>query len=399
MQQQQRSQTTWLGVLLLSSGHLAVDFFGTILSPALPAISQRMGLSLAMAGMALSIPSTIGAFMQPVAGMILDALGSRLSLVYLAVAWSAVFTSLIGIAPNFVILVTVATLGSLSISTYHPLGAVLINQQTREHRSLAMSIYSAAGTLGTAISPALVFPLTRLYGPPILTLLIIPGLLFSGALALSRKRWALPNIQVARKERFSWNQLANVLRPVMTLNIVSALRAWAHMAIVAYMAFYLPERGFSDWATGAAISLHIVTGALACIPAGLLADRVGIRSVFAGCLMLAGLFTAGIVLFDSWLLLWVCIILSGTFIHATFPLAIVLSQDLLPDHQGLAAGLSMGFSFGLGALALPLTGLVGDVYGLAWTFLGSALILLLSAMLVPSIRQAAKKDIGLETIR
>ncbi len=395
MHEQNGAITTWVGVLLISSGHLAVDFFGSIMSPAMPAIAERMGLSLAMSGLAVSIPSTLGAFMQPVTGMLMDALGSRMSLIYLAVAWSSLFTSLIGVAPNFIILVTVATLGSLSISAYHPLGAVVVNHQTRRHRSLAMSIYSAAGTLGCAVAPALVFPLTSRYGAPVLTFFLIPGFLAAIGLVLSRKRWAFSNGPARSGQRFSWAQLVAALRPVVTLNIVGALRAWAHMAIVAYMAFYLPQRGFGDWATGAAISLHIVAGALACIPAGLLADRIGIRTVFAGCLALAGLSTAGIVLFDNPLLLWGCIILSGTVIHATFPLAIVLSQDLLPAHQGLAAGLSMGFSFGLGALALPLSGWLGDVYGLEWTFLGSAVILMVSALLVPTIRQVMKEDKGL----
>ena len=394
--QQKRLSKTWIGVLLISSGHLTVDFYGSIMSPAMPAIAERMGLSLAMSGLAVSIPSTLGAFMQPVTGVLMDALGSRMSLVYIAIMWSALFTSMIGIAPNFIILVTAATLGSLSISAYHPLGAVVINNQTRQHRSLAMSIYSAAGTFGCAIAPALVFPLTSRYGAPVLVFLVIPGFLAALGLIMSRKRWAFSEEVVGRRERFTWNQLVEAFRPVLTLNIVGALRAWAHMAIVAYLAFYLPQRGFGDWATGAAISLHIITGALACIPAGLLADRIGIRSVFGGCLALAGLFTAGIVLFDNWILLWSCIILSGTVVHATFPLAIVLSQDLLPAHQGLAAGLSMGFSFGLGALALPLTGWLGDVYGLEWTFLGSAAILLLSAALVPTIRHSAKKEIGVE---
>jgi len=43
--------------------------------------------------------------------------------------------------------------------------------------------------------------------------------------------------------------------------------------------------------------------------------------------------------------------------------SIVIAQELVPHRAGMAAGLMLGFSYGLGGLCTPITGYIADTYG------------------------------------
>jgi FSR family fosmidomycin resistance protein-like MFS transporter len=169
-------------------------------------------------------------------------------------------------------------------------------------------------------------------------------------------------------------------RPLLVLNAVNGLRAWAHMAVVAYMAFYLQGRGWPDVYVGVAVSLHVLAGALGGMAGGAVSDRVGRRAVYTVSLVLAAALTIGIHL-TSGAPMWVCLALAGAAAQATFPVAVVLAQELMPTRAGLASGMTMGLAFGLGGLGLPLSGYMGDRFGLGAVFYTSALLLLVAAVL------------------
>lgn len=69
-------------------------------------------------------------------------------------------------------------------------------------------------------------------------------------------------------------------------------------------------------------------------------------------------------------------------VGATFPVLVVLSQELMPGNIGLASGISMGFAWGVAALGVFLNGLVADNFGWTWSFWIGNLILALAAVIV-----------------
>jgi FSR family fosmidomycin resistance protein-like MFS transporter len=72
---------------------------------------------------------------------------------------------------------------------------------------------------------------------------------------------------------------------------------------------------------------------------------------------------------------------SGAILLASFSVTIVLAQELLPRHLGLASGLILGLSFGTGGLGTAISGYMADHLGLYRTFLLLALVPLLGAAL------------------
>ena len=65
----------------------------------------------------------------------------------------------------------------------------------------------------------------------------------------------------------------------------------------------------------------------------------------------------------------------------TFGVTVVMGQEYLPGRIGLAAGVTMGLSIGLGGVGAPLLGLLADAGGLRTTMLAIAALPVLGLVL------------------
>ena len=64
------------------------------------------------------------------------------------------------------------------------------------------------------------------------------------------------------------------------------------------------------------------------------------------------------------------------------PGAIVWGQNFLPDNPGMASGMMLGLSFGLGGFGTMLTGSLAESIGLTWALALTGALLLISIILV-----------------
>jgi FSR family fosmidomycin resistance protein-like MFS transporter len=73
--------------------------------------------------------------------------------------------------------------------------------------------------------------------------------------------------------------------------------------------------------------------------------------------------------------------LVGAATVGTFGVTVVMGQEYLPARIGLAAGITMGLSIGLGGAGAPLLGLLADRAGLPVTMLVIAALPVLGLLL------------------
>ena len=64
----------------------------------------------------------------------------------------------------------------------------------------------------------------------------------------------------------------------------------------------------------------------------------------------------------------VALALVGAAVIGSFGITMVMSQEYLPRHIGMASGLSIGFSIGLGGVAAVILGAVADSIDLRTAF-------------------------------
>jgi FSR family fosmidomycin resistance protein-like MFS transporter len=129
-----------------------------------------------------------------------------------------------------------------------------------------------------------------------------------------------------------------------------------------------------------ALTVMLAAGAVGTLLMGPLADRFGRRAVLAWSmvvlcpLVLAFTFVgpyAGMAL----------LALVGAATVGTFGVTVVMGQEYLPGRIGLAAGVTMGLSIGLGGVGAPLLGLLADAGGLRTTMLAIAALPVLGLVL------------------
>jgi FSR family fosmidomycin resistance protein-like MFS transporter len=106
---------------------------------------------------------------------------------------------------------------------------------------------------------------------------------------------------------------------------------------------------------------------------GPLADRFGRRAVVAASMLLLPPLIYGFTLSGP-VLGMALLALVGAVTVGTFGVTVVMGQEYLPGRIGLAAGITMGLSIGLGGLGAPLLGLLADNAGLSVTMLVIAVL-------------------------
>jgi FSR family fosmidomycin resistance protein-like MFS transporter len=99
---------------------------------------------------------------------------------------------------------------------------------------------------------------------------------------------------------------------------------------------------------------------------GLLADRFGHKKVVlfslgASCpLLVLFLLSSGF-----WAFFWLT--LAGLILIFSFSVSMVMGQSFMPHNVGMASGLILGFSFGMGGLGAAILGLFADLWGVPTT--------------------------------
>jgi FSR family fosmidomycin resistance protein-like MFS transporter len=113
---------------------------------------------------------------------------------------------------------------------------------------------------------------------------------------------------------------------------------------------------------------------------GPLADRFGRRAVLAWSMLALAPLVLGFTLAGPYAGM-ALLALVGAATVGTFGVTVVMGQEYLPGRIGLAAGVTMGLSIGLGGVGAPLLGLLADVGGLRTAMLAIAALPILGLAL------------------
>ena len=86
--------------------------------------------------------------------------------------------------------------------------------------------------------------------------------------------------------------------------------------------------------------------------------------------------------------------LAGEATIATFAVTIVMGQEYLPGRLGVAAGVTIGLSIGLGGVGAPLLGLLADAHGLRLVFGTIAVLPLLALALTLMLPTSSPRSVA-----
>ena len=364
-----------LNLLLLTVAHFCVDSYATMLAPILPLVIERMGLSLASAGILGTIVSVCN-LSQPLLGIWADHMRRRW-LIIGGVGLATLFTPLMGIAPNYWVLVTVLCLGGFGVAAFHPQSFSLAGELSGSRRSFGLALFVFGGTMGLGITPLWVPFFAERVGLGWLPVVSIPGLLF---LLLVLRFVPLDNPHAATADKpdraTGFNGAA---RPLALITAVVILRSVTALGFAFFLVVLLSrERGLSLVESGVPLAAYNISGVVGALFFGYLGDRVNARPLIVGSLVFSVPALLAFLQIEG-PLSYIPLALGGGLVLASNSILDALAQELVPQRSGLASSLPLGFSWGLASLSLGPVGWFADTYGVTETLRWLALLPLVTA--------------------
>jgi FSR family fosmidomycin resistance protein-like MFS transporter len=366
----------------LTAGHLATDFAQGALPALLPYLVTEFHLSYLEAGTIILCATFANSIVQPLFGHWSDRRGATW-LLPAGPAVAGIGIGLLAFAPSFPAVLGCVILAGLGVAAYHPEATKHAAWIARDRPSAAMSLFSIGGNLGVALGPLVAGFVAASYGLHGAALLAIPGLMVGALMLVSIPRLLLDG--GAGHARAVASNAVDRVRELVILLAAVAARGYVYFALVSFIPL-LEERvrGHSADYGSRVLTLLLATGALGTLAFGPLADRIGARRMLLWSFVLCAPAVALYLANDGALGL-VGLAIAGTCLVSTFGVTVVLSQEYLPSRMGTAAGLSVGFSIGLGGIAAIGVGALADTFGLSaalWTtpvgaLVGAGLTLLL----------------------
>jgi FSR family fosmidomycin resistance protein-like MFS transporter len=372
--------------------HFVNDTYSSFIYPLLPLISLRLDLSPSQAFWLIPVYALFSNLLQPVYGLISDR-WLRRGFALSGPLLSAVFLSAMGVSNSFFALAMLLVVGGVGVGIFHPQAAAIAAHASGERRRIGMSMFSAAGTLGTAFGPLIVTRMIEYRGVE-----TTPWLALFGVAAVAFLFWSLPPLEKPSAAQLRANAeaggLARALQlasgPLLLLYIVTVIRAGTQILVNSYYPFLLKGQGASLGTIGDVLTIFLFAGGIGGLSGGFIAERVGGRAVTIFSGLLSGPFLiAGFLLPGTFGLSMLAI--GGCLLGATIPVNVAMAQELVPQRTATISALMMGFAWGVGSLAPrlfePLTSYIGGYRGV---MIIAAVMTIMSAGLAMWLPQDAR---------
>ncbi|HOL17655.1 MAG TPA: MFS transporter [Bacillota bacterium] len=358
-----------LVLILLGIGHMVVDMHGGSIPVLMLYLRDAFALSYTQVGLITLVSNLSSSVVQPLFGLSSD----RVNLPWLLPLGLAVTTvglALTGIVPHYYLALAAVFVSGLGIAAYHPEGSKIAHFAAGRKKSSAMSIYSFGGNLGHGLGPIVGNFFLGLWGLSGTLAFLAPGLITAAifyflqpkimsSTSEARELWRRQKESTlengAGKPAWSWG--------LFTLVVLVVFRSWIQYGIVTYLPFYYTDYMGGDTRVAAIlIAVFLISGAAGTLLGGPFADRFGAkRHLCLSMILMLPLFY--LLLQASGVEVIIIVALAGMVLISTFSPTVTMGQQYMPHHIGLASGLLIGFSIGLGGLGAPLLGLFADRYG------------------------------------
>lgn len=356
------------GVLLISLCHFIHDIYSSFLSPLLPLLIEKLSLSLTRAGL-LSTVMQIPALLNPLIGQWADRISTRW-FVILAPALTAIPMSLLGVAPNYGVLLLLLFITGISTALFHVPSPVMIAKLSGDLKGRGMSFFMTGGELARTAGPMAAVGGVALLGLEGFYPIMVFGVAASLWLYVTFKDVHIRSSKRPVPLKGTWKEMRFVLLPLAAILVA---RGFMHAAITTFLPTFVKLRTGDLWLAGISLTLVEAAGVLGVLASGFLSDRFGRRRILLISLIGAPISLGAFVWLDGWLR-FAALIVTGFTLLSTTPVMLAMVQENSVSSPAAANGIYMMISFLARSAVVVIVGFMGDLIGLQATYLCSALL-------------------------
>ena len=232
-----------------------------------------------------------------------------------------------------------------------------------------MGLFSLGGNAGMAAGSLLMAFLLTLPGGLHNTMyFVLPGLLVFGLMMKYMPEYKRVNLEhnlMVQEAKKSGAAFKIPYAGLALLLFFIFMRSTIHTGLSTYLPlFFINFRGVQPEFASLLVSCFLLGGVAGTYIGAVLSDRLGARRIILGSIMCS--------IPAIWLitnvthpqLVLAAVALAGFAIIGSFATTTILAQTMLPNNVGMAAGLTIGFSVGMGGFGVTLLGFLADYYGL-----------------------------------
>ena len=351
-------------IRLFGAGHLITDIYQGALPAMLPFLISEKHFSYATAAFLIFAANASSSIIQPVFGVYADKISLPWAL-GIGVLLGGIGLGPVGIVQNYYLIILLVALSGIGLALFHPEGARLTNRFAGENKTSAVSIFAAGGNIGFAVGPILTTTMVLAFGLKGTLILCIPAVVMGGILLYESKNFSnevssdkeLDNID-KKEEVDEWGAFG---RLTLTLLCRSTVFFGLNTFLTLYYMNILKQ---SEVQGSIALSTLIVVGAVGTLFAGKLSSKIGNKKLIIigySCLLPLLILFLNI---KNPILATIILIPLGFFLYMPYSPMVALGQKYLPNHLGLASGITLGLGVTMGGLVSPILGYVSDTHGI-----------------------------------
>lgn len=371
----------------LSGGHFINDIYTGVLNPIMPFIAVKIGISMAIATVVLTVSHIFSSLLQPLFGYFADNILRR-HFIFWGLILSSIFIPLSVLSNNVYLLVLFIIMGSIGSSFFHPQALGLASRFSKGlDGTKAMAVFLAMGTLGYSLGPIVSSSVTQFLGMNKMPFMSVLGitwaiLMFKFVPKISLDKNEAPKIdfKVAFK-RILTNHKLNIL------NVIAMLKTMVQSSCFILLPFLWKNMGHKPFYIGMALFLFIFAGGIASLISSSVEKRIGSKNVFyISMISTMPLMLLFIMTYQKYSVLSLLIfVVMGFLTMMATPVTMVMAQKVLPEYKSIISGFINGFSWGVIAIVMSALGFVAENFGITNVLMVVAIIPAVCSILVKEL--------------
>ena len=353
-------------VIIVSLGHLFHDIYAAFLSPVLPLLVEKLGITLSMAGL-LDIFRNAPSLFNPFLGLIIDRFPVRFFVACMP-GVTAVAMCLLGLAPSYGVVIILIIVAGISSTLFHIPSPVLIKRFAAQRSGTGMSFYMLGGELSRTLGPLVITGAITLWGFEGTWRLIPFGLAASAVLF-----WRLgdgskdADIPSRRTRPKAGAAIREIRHHLVFIGIFLFFSLGMKVSATLYLAAYLVHQGRTLVSAGIFLSVLQFSGAAGTLCAGYVADKIGKRITLLSSALACPAFLL-LFIYSGPVMEIPAVIGLGFFLFAPGPVILAMVQDAGSSSPSFVNGLYMTVQFAIRSCIVFAVGLGIDILGFDRTY-------------------------------
>ncbi len=352
--------------LWLNTAHFVNDIYTGMLNPIMPFVAMKLGITMAIATIVLSLSHICASLLQPIFGFFADNMRKRV-FIFWGLLTTALFISLAPSVTHLVPLIVFVILGSLGSSLFHPqaLGFVMKFSKS-ENISKNMGIFMGFGTLGFALGPIVSSGITQFLGLEKMPFLAILGVSVACLMFAFVPKTSHISANKSRKDFFKTFKTILSNRKLNLLNVIAMLKTLVTTSSCILLPFLWKDMGYNPFYIGFALFAFNFAGGIGSFISRKFEMRVGTENVFYFSMILTfPMMILFMLMYKTHpTIALITFILMGLIQWMAVPVTMVMAQSVLPEYKSIIGGFINGFSWGVVAIAMTVIGFIAQAKGI-----------------------------------